>query len=452
MPKASLDDILLRSLCAANPPALCVAFSGGPDSTALLHTLAQSPEARERGLRALHVDHGLHADSAAWAEHCVGFCKALDVPLTTLRVQVDDLRGEGMEAAARHARYAAFARQLRVGEWLALGHHRDDQVETILLKLLRGAGPEGLAGMRTLRPFAHGFLWRPLLETPREALRKYLSENGLACVEDPANSDPRFARNVLRSDILPRLAGHWPHADASILHAAQLCRATADYIDNAARSVLADVQRNDGSLDISSWLPLPDALRAPVLDAWLHARGFTAPPDSARAELGRQATSATHDSGPIVAWTNTEVRIWDGRLHAMPRLAALPEGWQSPWDGTPLALPGDCGTLLLETGTHHAHHAHFSQPLQVRFRRGGERIKPTGDMHTRELRDLFQQARIPPWLRARCPLICGANGELIAVADLWASERGQALLAACDGRLRWQRPAWSHDARHFLTT
>jgi tRNA(Ile)-lysidine synthase len=434
----------LRARIEANaPPALCVAFSGGPDSTALLHALAQLPGLRERGLRALHIDHGLQVDSAAWAKRCAGFCESLAVPLTTLRVRVDDARGEGIEAAARRARYAAFSENLEAGEWLALGHHRDDQVETILLKLLRGAGPGGLGGMRALRPFARGSLWRPLLETPRESLHKYLSENELPCIDDPANADPRFARNVLRREILPHIAAHWPHADASILHAAQLCRAAADYIDGAAQTALADLRRAANTLDVTGWLALPEALRAPVLDAWLHACGLPAPPDASRVELTKQASNASEDSTPVVAWPGTEIRIWDGRLHAMPPLPSPPTGWQARWNGAPLDLPPDCGGLRLESiapeSTHTAR-APLDPQLTVRFREGGERIKPVGNPHTRELRDLFQQARVPPWLRVRCPLIY-ENGELIAVADLWISERGKAIFDAYEARPHWSRPA-----------
>lgn len=432
---------LRERLRTDDPPALCIAFSGGPDSTALLHALAQLPAARGRGLRALHVDHGLHHESAAWARHCTDLCEALEVPLTIVRVKIDDSNGEGIEAAARRARRAAFAAHLRDGEWLALAHHRDDQVETVLLKLLRGAGPEGLGGMRALRPFARGFLWRPLLETPRETLRKYLIGNALPRIDDPANADPRFARNVLRTEILPNIALQWPNADASILHSAHLCRVAAAYIDAAAQTALSTLRRDADTLDITGWLALSEALRAPVLDTWLHARGLGHPPDASRAELERQAANAAIDSVPVVAWRHTEVRIWDGRLHAMPPLAAVPENWQSQWSGAPLALPGDCGTLLLETETHHAVGAPFDRPLQVRLRQGGERIKPAGDLHTRELRDLFQQARMAPWLRARCPLIYG-NGELIAVADSWVSERGKAFFEACGARPRWTRPMW----------
>jgi len=430
----------LRAQIEANaPPALCVAFSGGPDSTALLHALAQLPEARARGLRALHVDHGLQADSAAWAKRCTDFCESLDVPLTTIRVQVDDARGEGLEAAARRARYAAFAANLGEGEWLVLGHHRDDQLETVLLKLLRGAGPEGLGGMRALRPFARGRLWRPLLETPRARLREYLAENALPSIDDPANADPRFARNVLRREILPRMAAHWPHAEGSILHSAQLCRAAADYIDGAAQAALAALRRDADTLGATGWLALPEALRAPVLDAWLRAKGLPAPPDASRAELAKQAANALEDSMPVVAWPGAEVRIWDGRLHAMPPLASPPGDWHAKWNGAPLALPRHCGELRLEAMDSAS--APLDPPLTVRFRRGGERIKPAADPHTRELRDLFQQARMPPWMRVRCPLIY-ENDELIAVADLWISGRGKAILDERDARPHWARPAY----------
>jgi tRNA(Ile)-lysidine synthase len=439
MPGADiLPDVLRHALRDGTPRALCVAFSGGPDSAALLHALARLPEARERGLRALHVDHGLHADSAEWAKRCADFCQSLEIPLTTIRVQVNDAGGEGIEAAARRARYAAFAEHLRDDEWLVLGHHRDDQVETVLLKLLRGAGPQGLGGMRALRPFARGSLWRPLLETPHETLRKYLSENAIPCIDDPANDDPRFSRNVLRREILPRMAAHWPHADASILHSAQLCRAAVDYIDDAAQNALANLRRDADTLDVAGWLALPEALRAPVLDAWLHARGFSAPPDASRAELAKQAAHASEDSTPVIAWPDAEVRIWDDRLHVMSSLAQTPQAWHREWDGAPLALPTDCGELRLEPAVD----ASFDPPLTVRFRRGGERIKPAGDPHTRELRGLFQQARMPPWLRVRCPLIYERD-ELIAVADLWISERGKALFDACGASPYWQRPAWT---------
>jgi tRNA(Ile)-lysidine synthase len=205
------------------------------------------------------------------------------------------------------------------------------------------------------------------------------------------------------------------------------------------------LRRDADTLDVAGWLVLPEALRAPVLDAWLHARGFSEPPDAPRAELAKQAANASEDSTPVVAWPGTEVRIWDGRLHATPPLAPTPANWQAQWSGTPLALPPDCGELQLEStgaASIHVTNPPFDPPLTVRFREGGERIKPAGDPHTRELRDLFQQARVPPWLRVRCPLVF-ENHELIAVAGLWISEHGKSVFDACGASPSWVLPAWA---------
>jgi len=205
MAQHDLKQYLQRALADARPGALAVAFSGGMDSSALLHALAQLPAARARDLRAMHIDHGLHADSAAWSEHCRAVAAELDVALDVVRVEVERNRGTGLEDSARVARRAAFARLLLPGAILALAHHRNDQAETVLLKLLRGAGPEGLGGMRDLRDFGAGYLWRPLLAESRSTLLAYAHEYELHWLDDPSNSDMTLRRNFLRGDILPRL-------------------------------------------------------------------------------------------------------------------------------------------------------------------------------------------------------------------------------------------------------
>jgi tRNA(Ile)-lysidine synthase len=426
-----LQQHLLAALAAAPPAALCVAFSGGADSSALLHALAQLPAARARGLRALHVDHALHADSAQWAEHCRDFCAALALPCEVLRVHVDAGRGAGLEAAAREARHAALATQLREGEWLLLGHHRDDQAETVLLKLLRGAGPDALGGMHVLRPFGPGQLWRPVLGCSRRQLRDYADAHGLDFIEDPSNTDTRLARNHLRHEILPRLQRHWPQAVDSILHSAALSRAAADALRVSWMTALDRLQHPlDGSLDAEAWLALTPALREPLLDHWLHARGLPAPTTAQRRQIEFQC-GARAGRMPCVRWAGAELHIWKGRLWALPPERPIDPDWSTSWQGEPVALP-DGGTLALE-----ATDARLVAPLQVRLRHGGERIKPAGDAHTRELRDLFQQALLPPWRRTACPLLY-AGDELIAVADRWMSERGAAFFASAGTRPHWQ--------------
>jgi tRNA(Ile)-lysidine synthase len=410
---------------------LCVAYSGGPDSTALLHALAQMPEARARALRALHIDHGLHADSQAWAEHCRQLALEWGVSCLVLRVDVDHARGYGLEAAARDARYHAFAASLQQGERLMLAHHRDDQAETVLLKLLRGAGPEGLGGMRPTRRLGNGLLWRPLLDTPRDVLRRYVEQHELPCIDDPSNNDARLSRNYLRHEILPRLSQHWPQAVESIVHSARLHRSASEALERQWRAEQARLlDAANGSLHASGWLALEPALRHPLLDDWLHSRGLTAPTTAQRAQIERQCI-ARDGQLPCIRWAGAEVHVWKGRLWALPPQPAIDPHWQVSWLGEPLALP-DGGSLMLDPPSR------LEAPLTVRLRRGGEHLRPVGDAHTRELRDLFQQSGMPPWRRTACPLFF-AGDELVGVGDRWFTEQGMALLG--DARPRWQA-AW----------
>ncbi len=426
----ALREHLSAALAQATPPALGVAFSGGPDSTALLHAFAQLPQAREAGLRALHVDHGLHPASADWAAHCRKFCVGLDVPCDVLTVHVERKSGDGLEAAARGARYAALAGAMREGEWLATGQHRDDQAETVLLKLLRGAGPEGLAGMRELRPLGRGQLWRPLLELPRQTLADYVTTYELASIDDPSNLDRQLSRNHLRHDILPRLIKHWPQAVQSIVHSAALCRAADDVLQRQWREAFEHLHDPaTGSLSVAAWLALPPALRQPLLDHWLHARGLRAPTTAQRQQIEAQC-HARAGRVPCIRWGDTELHIWKERLWSVPVMHAFSEGWEAAWDGSELSLP-DGGTLTL-----HPQDARLANPLKVRLRRGGERLRPLGDAHTRELRDLFQQAQVPPWRRLACPLI-HAGDELVAVADRWCNARGVEIFAAARAQPLW---------------
>lgn len=412
---------------------LCVAFSGGPDSTALLHALAQLPEARARGLRALHVDHGMNPQSPDWVEHCLRFCDTLNLPCDVLRVQVELDTGLGLEAAARHARYTAFAAQLQQGEFLLLAHHRDDQAETVLLKLLRGAGPDSLGGMHALRPFALGQLWRPLLELSRKQLLDYVEAEQLPCINDPSNSDTRLARNHLRHDILPRLERLWPQAVDSIVHSAALSRAAADVLRVqwlAVFDTLRDPATN--TVDAAGWLALHPALREPLLDHWLHALGLPAPTTAQRQQIEHQC-NARAGQQPCVQWRGAELHIWRGRLWAQSPQPSVDSEWTTTWRGEALLLP-DGGTLSLVDA-----HARLIEPIDVRLRQGGERIKPAGDTYTRELRDLFQQAMIPPWRRPGVPLLY-AGGEIIGVADRWMTARGNAIFDQAGALPRWSPP------------
>ena len=427
---ATLLARMQQALHAHPTGSLCVAYSGGPDSTALLHALAHLPEARARGLRAMHVDHGLHPESVRWAAHCRAFCATLGLACEVHMAKVDRSGGVGLEAAARHARYAIFTEHLQAGERLVFGHHQDDQAETVLLKLLRGAGPEGLGGMRAQRPLGRGMVWRPLLDTPRQVLRDYVDTHDLPCIHDPSNDDRQLARNHLRHEVMPLLKTHWPQAAISITHSAMLCHVAADTLQQDWLAVFEDLRDDTtNSLDARGWLALPPALRDPLLAHWLHAQGLTAPTTAQRRQIEQQCT-AQDGQLPCIRWPGAEVHVWKHRLWAMVPRDRMPSQAEVPWHGEALVLP-DGGLLMLEPTTQ------LPISLTVRWRSGGERIKPAGDRHTRDLRALFQSGAIPPWQRDACPLLYEGD-ELIAVADRWLSARAEAFFHNAKARPRWR--------------
>ena len=423
----------LRTLA---PGALAVGYSGGMDSTVLLQALAQSSAALARGLRVLHIDHGLNPRSAEWEQHCRAEAARLDLPFSATRVQVITDAGHGIEDAARKARYVAFAGLLQTGEILVLAQHRDDQAETILLKLLRGAGPQGLGGMRAMRQCGKGYLWRPLLDLPRAALSAYAQAHGLRWIEDPSNADTRLARNYLRAEILPRLSAHWPEASRALAHSATWARQAADFIEAQAEQALGALRGPDpATLGWRGWLDLPQALRDAVLRQWLRELQLDEPAHFHVAELERQLRNAAPDRNPCVCWKDTDVRRYRDLIYAMPRVKAVPEDWHSAWDGTCLDLPGGGSLLLLD----HAGIQVDGADLQVRLRKGGEKMRPADKPHTRELRLLLQEAGVPPWIRPRVPLIF-ANDELIAAGDLILSDTAIALCARLGACIAWHEP------------
>jgi tRNA(Ile)-lysidine synthase len=406
------------------------AFSGGLDSTVLLHLLKQA------GLpvKALHVNHNLQAAARGWVDHCRALSAQVGVPIYVLDVKVDANDPDGPEAAARKARHAAFTSVMKPGDCLATAHHQDDQAETVLLRLLRGSGVAGLAAMRSLAPFPPGTLWRPLLRQNRASLREYAEAHRLPWVEDPHNLDPRYSRSFLRNDIFPRLRGRWPAAVEQLARAADHCADAVALLDELAqRDFRACVRRArrgapSPALSVQGLLALPRTRRNNLVRYWAAIAGFELPSFEALSRLEREVLRARPDRAPCLAWGETELRRFRDALHLMRRLPPPPRGLGLEWDGrADLALPPGCGSLkLLRAAT-------AELPLRIAFARGGERLKPAGSRYTRTLRNLFQEGAVPPWVRERMPLLL-LDGSLAAAADRWQS----AAFRRSRCRFRWE--------------
>ncbi|MDQ1118612.1 MULTISPECIES: tRNA lysidine(34) synthetase TilS [Pseudoxanthomonas] len=422
---------LLAALPATTPEAaLWVALSGGLDSTALLHALAATWPGR---VRAVHVHHGLHADADAWEAHCVALCARLQVPLRVERVVVERA-GEGLEAAARRARHAAFARVLRPGDLLVAAHHRDDQAETFLLRALRASGPEGLAAMRPLRPFAQGQLWRPWLDLPRSAILAYAQAHDLRWVEDPSNADAALDRNFLRHHVLPLLRQRWPHADAALARSAALSAQADALLQQLDQDALDRARADDAQLlSVPALQALSPELRARVVRRWIATLGLPSLPAQGIVQLESSLLDAGHDAQARFDWGEARLQRWRDLLHAGRATPPLPRAWRTHWRGdAPLALPGG-GELRLQG-------AAFEAPVQVGARQGGERIQLPGRTHSHALKHALQAAGIPPWQRAQLPLLRDAEGRVLAMGDRLLSGPFQAWLEAQNARLHWTPP------------
>lgn len=423
------------------PGPVLAGFSGGLDSTVLLHLLAADAGVRSRGLRAIHVHHGLAAQAGDWLAHCRRRCEALGIPLQVARVDVDREAGLGLEAAARQARYRAFEDALGDGELLALAHHRDDQAETFLLRALRGSGVDGLRAMPAWRPLGRGWLWRPLLEMPRDALFAHARAAGLDWVEDPGNATGDQDRNHLRLHVMPLLHQRWPHAGAMLARSAALAAEAASLLAAGDAEALAGVSTAQArALDATRLLRLPRERRARVLRLWLSRIGLPPLPGEGVARIEADLLGPAGDAVPEFAWSGAVVRRWRDLLHASHAAPALPRDYQAQWDGrAPLLLPtGD--TLELEGVGPAARAPGDPWPLTVRARQGGERITLPGRGHSHALRNVLQEKAVPPWVRERLPLLCAADGSVLAAGDLILSESFERALVRAGLELRWRCP------------
>ncbi|MCG5500083.1 tRNA lysidine(34) synthetase TilS [Ectothiorhodospira lacustris] len=411
-------DTLAAALQRLPPaPRWLIGLSGGLDSHVLLHGLHGLVRSQAfPPLIAVHVHHGLSPHADQWQAHCESLCRDLGIPLQVLGVDAGPAAGESPEAAARAARYRAIAAVMQSGEVLLTAHHRRDQAETLLLQLLRGAGPAGLAAMPRLKPFGPGWQARPLLDLDRDTLADHARKAGLVWVEDDSNTDPRFDRNLLRQAVMPRLRARWPSVDVTLSRAAMLQAEAQDLLAERAREDLEQVRgRASGTLSVVGLAGLRRPRLRNALRGWLQDKGLPMPGRARLESLIEQMLKAGPDACPRVAWAGAEVRRYRDDLHAMRPLVPVDVGQVWQWTPTaPLQLP-ELGITLdpaVLQSIWGLDPSILTVPLTVGFRRGGEVIRWRGE--TRSLKKLLQEAGIPPWERDRLPLI-HVDEQLVAV-------------------------------------
>lgn len=382
-----------------------VGFSGGLDSSVLLHLLKSAYP--DLALTAIHVNHQISPNANDWQQHCEKLCQQWGVKLIVEKVSVEN-QGYGIEDAARSARYAAFKKHLLPNDYLLTAHHADDQAETLLLRLLRGTGSRGLSGIAAERMFdqQHNIrLLRPLLPLTRDELLIYAHQHQLQWIEDESNFSEEYDRNYLRLQVMPLLQSRWPKFQVKWNQTAQLCTETETLLTEMAIADLQVMDLRDERIGKSISRQLFSRLSIPrqhnLLRYWLSIQGYSVPEQQHWLQIRSQIFSEKTDSSINLQWGNVSLRVYQDKIFALPLV--LPE----------LTLHmTECiaeSAILLRADLPDIH---------IKTRNGGERCRPAGRNHSQTLKKCLQEFGLEPWLRDCVPLIYSGN-NLVAVGDLW---------------------------------
>ncbi len=427
-----------RFLEAVVPPSapIIVALSGGRDSVCLLDALVTSAPSRGNALTAVHVHHGLSPHADEWARFCEEFCAGRGVTFALWMAGVARAPQQSLEATARIARYGALAAtaNARGIAHVALAHHRGDQAETLLLQLLRGAGPRGLAGMPAAARDNAGITWsRPLLDLPRAAIDTYIEATRLPFVDDESNASFTHRRNAVRHLVMPALASVFPDPERTLARAAGLQADAARLADDLAVLDCGDAMRT-GTLDRARLAALPPHRAANLLRWFLRQHGLVAPSAARLTAMLAQLRTTRADTHLRIVHAGRALGIHRNRIHVH---ALPPPAFDMPWSGeAELALPHGYLAFAPVVGAGLDAARLAGAPVRVRSRAGGERIGLGAGRPRRALKSLLQEAGMPPWQRAATPLVfCG--DELVWVADLGMAPEFAAAPATAGVAIAW---------------
>ncbi len=401
-----------------SPQQIYIAYSGGVDSHVLLH-LCASISSLQNKITAVHIHHGLQAVGDAWPSHCRSVAKQLGVDFVEIHVDARSAGRESPEEAARNARYDALKALLSENDVLMVAQHREDQLETVLLQLFRGAGLQGLSGMPEMMVFGKGVLLRPLLNTPKQVIDQYARQHDFNFIEDPSNQGIDFDRNFLRNEIVPLLKQRWPSIDKTVSRSAVHCAEASELLSKLAGDQFKQVyQTKDATLSIPALVKLDVTEQALIVRQWFARLGLKMPPRAFVLRILSMIQSPLSD--PQLPNQKHTIRRFRNSLFCVPQQTVILPEQGVVWSNSdaPLDLPD--GTELKIAYDHSGidQSIWLRSHIDVRFRSGGEKIALPNREGRHRLKNLYQDAGIPPWERPYIPLIY-LDGRLAAIADLW---------------------------------
>ncbi|MEO1888418.1 MAG: tRNA lysidine(34) synthetase TilS [Cycloclasticus sp.] len=417
-----LVDIVEQQLASIpNVTQVVIAYSGGVDSHVLLHACSRLKKTLPNfTFSAMYIDHGLHEDSAKWRDHCESACLSLAVDFMSQKVNAEDANGDGPEQAARLARYDALKRVVTAGTVLLTAQHQDDQAETLMLQLLRGAGVDGLASMPTCTDFGLGYIARPLLNVSKAEIKHYAKEEGLEWIEDSSNLDTSLNRNFLRQQVIPLIQQRWPAFSKTTSRSAAHCAEASSILFNLASLDMGS--QSVDVLDMRDIIDLDAARQRLLIRHWLSCNKIRMPSEKILTQIQRYITLDSSASA-LIEWPVVQVRLFDAKLFFT---RVKPEGLQYDslnWSDDKVEISRSLGTLSrnLVMGQGIDQYKWAASKVTVVGRSGGESIKLLGRDGRKKLKKLFHEAKIFPWVRNVVPLVY-LDGKLAAIANLWVDE------------------------------
>jgi len=462
----SLDDALTKSGllnsdiqyaldAIPNSEHYLIALSGGLDSVALLQFVVPFLLHQCKSVEVVHVHHGLSENADEWAAHCQMLCEQVQVRCHIECVSVISA-GEGIESAARKARYQAFRKYMRVGAILLQGHHMNDQAETVLMRMMRGAGPEGLSGIPRMRAFAEGYVFRPWLSLSRELLESEMAKQSLSWIEDESNADLSFDRNFIRHEILPRLLSRHSNSLQALAHVAGRAKDAQSFMVSWCQqqmpSLMSNQYADEQAINLSVLVTYNDQEQRLLLRYWLDLFKVNHPAEKIFSRVWSEIIDAKSDAQPEVRWQSYRIRRFNGCLFFLDAVQVNKDMFDLPVDLQSGKLPYKCvlpvGTLFIDVVDWDDSHFQAAKPsvgcvcfvrppavdeiAVVRSRLGGEAITLQGNEHATSLKKVMQSHKVLPWKRARLPLLFYNNtlvySAMALVGDAFAPVMGEQAL------------------------
>lgn len=389
-----------------------IAYSGGLDSHVLLSLCHQLRTEINFDFRAIHINHHISPHADSWGLHCQKICDQYQIELFQSDVQLNLKPGDSLEETARDKRYAIFTEYMQQDDILLTAHHQDDQAETVLLQLLRGAGPKGLSAMPRLKKFGRGYLARPLLGFSRNELEIYARENNLTWIEDESNQDVTLSRNFIRHEIMPRLITAWPSASASIARSAAHCAENQDLLEEYLQDdYRAATGSDENTLSVAKLLQMKPEKQKLILRRFIYQNNFSLPNSRKIESILQDVLHSAWDKSPCVKWDDAMLRRHKDDIHLLsaevePDLATVEWEIEKPLELT----HGVLKTRLISGAGLRAD----IKQVAVGFRQGGEMVEVKG-RGRQSLKNLFQEWGVLPWERSSLPLVF-VGQQLIAIA------------------------------------